>query len=135
MQEKLEKALLTWPNLITAAHKVENTVTFKVTTYYFRFHVNMDVYIQCGLKGLFTITRFHCIIWISFIIGSPHVFINFFTYFFHEIECCSLTVHKNSGICYQNCSDLLWEKSVLVIEKNVWNSRLKAKNLPNFWYM
>ena len=28
---------------------------------------------------------------------------------------------------YQNCSDLLWEKIVLVIEKNFWNSRLKAR--------
>ena len=35
--------------------------------------------------------------------------------------------------CYQNCSDLLWEKNVLVIEKNFWNSRPKAKNLQNFW--
>ena len=35
--------------------------------------------------------------------------------------------------CYQNCSDLLWEKTVLVIEKNFWNSRLKAKNLQKFW--
>ena len=34
--------------------------------------------------------------------------------------------------CYQNCSDLLWEKIVLVIEKNFWNSRLKAENLQNF---
>ena len=31
--------------------------------------------------------------------------------------------------CYQNCSDLLWEKIVLVIEKNFWNSRLMAENL------
>ena len=29
--------------------------------------------------------------------------------------------------CYQNCSNLLWEKVVLVIEKNFWNSRLKAE--------
>ena len=35
--------------------------------------------------------------------------------------------------CYQNCSDLLWEKIVLVIEKNFWNLRLKAENLQNFW--
>ena len=35
--------------------------------------------------------------------------------------------------CYQNCSDLLWEKIVLVIEKNFWNSRLKAENLQKFW--
>ena len=36
--------------------------------------------------------------------------------------------------CYQNCSDLLREKIVLVIEKNFWNWRLKAKNFQNFWY-
>ena len=35
--------------------------------------------------------------------------------------------------CYQYCSDLLWEKIVLVIEKNFWNSRLKAENFQNFW--
>ena len=35
--------------------------------------------------------------------------------------------------CHQNCSDLLWEKIVLVIEKNFWNSRLKAKNFQKFW--
>ena len=35
--------------------------------------------------------------------------------------------------CYQNCSDLLWEKIVLVIEKNFWNSRLNAKNLQKIW--
>ena len=34
---------------------------------------------------------------------------------------------------YQNCSDLLWEKIGLVIEKNFWNSRLKADNLQNIW--
>ena len=34
---------------------------------------------------------------------------------------------------YQNCSDLLWEKIVLVIEKNFWNSRLKVEKLQNFW--
>ena len=27
--------------------------------------------------------------------------------------------------CFQNCSDLLWEKNCFVIEKNFWNSRLK----------
>ena len=30
--------------------------------------------------------------------------------------------------CYQHYSDLLWEKTVLAIDKNFWNSRLKAKN-------
>ena len=35
--------------------------------------------------------------------------------------------------CYRNCSDLLWEKIVWVIEKNFWNLRLKAENLQKFW--
>ena len=39
---------------------------------------------------------------------------------------------KKMVFCYQNCSDLLWEKIVLVIEKYFWNSRLKAENLQNF---
>ena len=34
---------------------------------------------------------------------------------------------------FQNCSDLLWEKYILVIEKNFWKLRLKAENLENFW--
>ena len=35
--------------------------------------------------------------------------------------------------CFQNCSDMLWEKIVLVIEiqKNFWNSRLKAEQFTN----
>ena len=45
---------------------------------------------------------------------------------------CQLEIRK-MVFCYKNCPDLLWEKNVLVIEKNFWNSRLKAKNLPNFW--
>ena len=40
---------------------------------------------------------------------------------------------KKLVFCYQNCSDLLWEKIVLVIKKNFWNSRLKAENLQHFW--
>ena len=31
--------------------------------------------------------------------------------------------------CNQNCSDLLWEKIATVIEKNFWNTRMKAENL------
>ena len=34
--------------------------------------------------------------------------------------------------CFENCLDLQKEKNVLVIEKNFWNSRLKAKNLQTF---
>ena len=36
--------------------------------------------------------------------------------------------HAVMVFCYQNCSDLLWEKIVLVIEKNFRSSRLKAEN-------
>ena len=34
--------------------------------------------------------------------------------------------------CYQNCSDLLWGKIVLVIEENFWSSRLKAEAEEQF---
>ena len=35
--------------------------------------------------------------------------------------------------CYQNCSDLLWEKNAQVINKNFWNSRPSASNFQTFW--
>ena len=35
--------------------------------------------------------------------------------------------------CYQNCYDQLWGKNILVIKKNFWNSRLKAKNFQICW--
>ena len=40
---------------------------------------------------------------------------------------------KNSEMlfCYQNCSDLLWEKIVLVIEKEQFIQIVKGQN--NFW--
>ena len=31
--------------------------------------------------------------------------------------------------CYQNCSELLWEKIVLIIEKNFWSSRSSTSSL------
>ena len=42
----------------------------------------------------------------------------------------SLTEKWNSVMvfCFQNCSDLQWDKIVLVIEKTFGNSRLKAEN-------
>ena len=43
-----------------------------------------------------------------------------------------LAFEKKKVFCYQNCSDLLREKIVLVIDKNLENSRLKAKNLQIF---
>ena len=39
---------------------------------------------------------------------------------------------KSVTEAFLNCSDLLWEKIVVVIEKNFWNSRLKAENFQNF---
>ena len=41
------------------------------------------------------------------------------------------SIEEEMVFCYQNFSDLLREKVVLVIEKNFWFSRLKAKNLQN----
>ena len=45
------------------------------------------------------------------------------------------TMGKNNSIKFGNGILLskLWEKIVLVIEKNFWNSRLKAENLQNCW--
>ena len=40
---------------------------------------------------------------------------------------------KGMVFCYPNCSDLLWEKIVLVMENNFSNLRLKAENLQKFW--
>ena len=40
---------------------------------------------------------------------------------------------KEMVFCYQNCSDLMWEKIALVIEKNFSSLRLNAKDLENFW--
>ena len=49
-------------------------------------------------------------------------------------ESWTLTILNSTLVfCYQNCSHLLWEKNVLVIEKNFWNSRLKAENFQKFW--
>ena len=45
----------------------------------------------------------------------------------------SLSLVRNGILLPKLFHDLLWEKIVLVIEKNFWNSRLKAKNLQNFW--
>ena len=50
--------------------------------------------------------------------------------------CLSQKLKGNGGemvFCYQNCSDLLWEKNVLVIQRKKRNSRLKAENVQNFW--
>jgi len=50
----------------------------------------------------------------------------------HNSMTVFVLVHRQMVFCYQNCYDLLWEKIVLLIEKNFWSSRLKTKNLQNF---
>ena len=34
-------------------------------------------------------------------------------------------------LCFQSCSDLLWQKKCSRDRENFWNSRLQAENLPN----
>ena len=63
---------------------------------------------------------------LTFLLSKLHT--SLFVISFLPIFC-----RKHLVFCYQNCSDPLWEKIVLVIEKNFWNSRLKADNLQKFW--
>ena len=45
-----------------------------------------------------------------------------------------LNVSPKIVFCYQNCPDSgLLEKKILVMEKDFWNLRLKAKNKQNLW--
>ena len=46
-----------------------------------------------------------------------------FYVFYH---CCTMV------FCYQNCSDLLWEKFVLVIEKNLWKFEAECQEFVKF---
>ena len=53
----------------------------------------------------------------------------------HYIEVVQGTIfiEQNWYFVTKICSDLLWEKIVLVIKKKFSNTRLKAENLQNFW--
>ena len=42
-------------------------------------------------------------------------------------------IKRKMVFCHQNCSDLPWEKTVLVIEKNFLNSQPSASNFKRFW--
>ena len=44
-----------------------------------------------------------------------------------HINLCNSTCCSRLVFFFQNWSDLLWQKIVLVIEKNFWNSRQKAE--------
>ena len=48
------------------------------------------------------------------------------------VESGSANWAEKMVFCWQNSSDLLWEKNVLVTEKNFSNLRLKAENLQIF---
>ena len=54
---------------------------------------------------------------------------------FEELKpkCTVVKDSKAMVFCFQNCSDLLLEKVVLVIEKKKLTLRLKAENLQNSW--
>ena len=57
-----------------------------------------------------------------------------YTWVFFTLLCSNpLNCTTTMVFCYQNFSDLLWEKIALVIENNFWNSRLKAANLQKIW--
>ena len=49
------------------------------------------------------------------------------------VHCNNWSNYPEMVFCFQNCYDPFWEKNILVIEKNFWNSRLNAENLQNFW--
>ena len=50
-----------------------------------------------------------------------------------QLKIYGILLRKGMVFCYQNCSGLVWEKIVPVIEKNFWNSRLKAENFQKFY--
>ena len=64
---------------------------------------------------------------IIFLNSALNYFCNFYPWIIYLISFFSWGAFN--GILLQNCSDLLWEKILLVIQKNIWNSRLKAENL------
>ena len=58
-----------------------------------------------------------------------------FEVFKKGIRFCSLYSENTVLVfCYQNCSDLLWEKNCSSDRENLWNSQLKAEHLKFFWY-
>ena len=65
-----------------------------------------------------------------FLLKSVHDISRYFTSWLHK---CIQSRLKTLVFFFQNLSELLWDKSALAIEKNFWNSVLKAKNLQFFW--
>ena len=109
----------------------KRNTTYKIGTWSHMARIVIFLTNRLRLDGAILAWRF----WIP-ISGSPwhskHQFwcLKFFLKFTH---CLKVFHWKSMVFCYQNCSDLLWERIVLVTEKNFWNSRLKAENLQKFW--
>ena len=93
------------------------------------------IYLKIPMHGAKTSPNYR-LYWIS---SSHHT-----TFVLLQSWCCWIQIiscwwprknveHKKMVFCYQNCSDLLWEEIVQVVEKNFWNSRLKAEDLQKFW--
>ena len=62
----------------------------------------------------------------------PEIFLTLQSGSLYSIPDQHMRLEATLVFCYQICSDLQWEKIVLVIEKHFWNSRLKAGNLQEF---
>ena len=105
--------------------KVSNTQHSKVT------FTSLDyiTLLQSGFQELILTIRMNLLdfSWLS-IFGTEE---NFPCFLLNgsKVRGAAFTASSEMVFCFQNCSNLLWEKKILVIEKN---SRLKAENLQNF---
>ena len=99
-------------------------------------------WIMVASKSEFHIKYFYFPLYFSFRFWNVHFGCSgrFLSFFIFKLYCVSnfydyVSCHRQleeMGFCFQNCSGLLWEKIVLVIEKNFWNSRLKARISKHF---
>ena len=84
------------------------------------------------LFGCIATTKVKFIACSILLIGSNHQFRNFVV---SELDLVfnTATFDKEEMVfCYQNCSALPWEKNVVVIEKQNWNSRLRPRICKKF---
>ena len=76
-------------------------------------------------KSLWSMQRLHCAQHVTWKAKLARIWV--VSFFSFNIFFCEMTKSQSMVFCYQNCSDLLWEKIVLVIEKNFRNSRLSQE--------
>ena len=67
-----------------------------------------------------------------FLLKSVHDISSYLNSWLHK---CIQSRLKTLVFFFHNVSDLLCDKIVLAIEKNFWNSGLKAKNLQKKWFI